>query len=48
MADPARLLTVADRMLTVRALVCDVDGALTDGKLNYLGGEEFKSFSVLD
>ena len=35
-------------MLAVRALVCDVDGVLTDGKLNYLGGEEFKSFSVLD
>ncbi len=48
MAKPARPLTVADRMLAVRALVCDVDGVLTDGKLNYLGGEEFKSFSVLD
>ena len=48
MANPARLLTVADRMLAVRALVCDVDGVLTDGKLNYLGSEEFKSFSVLD
>ena len=35
-------------MLAVRALVCDVDGVLTDGKLNYLGAEEFKSFSVLD
>ncbi len=35
-------------MLAVRALVCDVDGVLTDGKLNYLGSEEFKSFSVLD
>ena len=48
MAKSARLLTVADRMLAVRGLVCDVDGVLTDGKLNYLGGEEFKSFSVLD
>ena len=48
MAKPARQLTVADRMLAVRALVCDVDGVLTDGKLNYLGVEEFKSFSVLD
>ncbi|MEO7255506.1 MAG: HAD hydrolase family protein [Casimicrobium sp.] len=48
MAKPARQLTVADRMLAVRALVCDVDGVLTDGKLNYLGSEEFKSFSVLD
>jgi 3-deoxy-D-manno-octulosonate 8-phosphate phosphatase (KDO 8-P phosphatase) len=42
------LLTVADRMLAVRALVCDVDGVLTDGKLNYIGAEEIKSFSVLD
>ena len=48
MAKPVRPLTVADRMLAVRALVCDVDGVLTDGKLNYLGIEEFKSFSVLD
>jgi len=48
MAKPVRPLTVADRMLAVRALVCDVDGVLTDGKLNYLGSEEFKSFSVLD
>ncbi|MEQ1596353.1 MAG: HAD family hydrolase [Casimicrobium sp.] len=41
-------LTVAERMLAVRALVCDVDGVLTDGKLNYLGSEELKSFCVLD
>lgn len=40
--------TVAQRMLAVRGLVCDVDGVLTDGKLNYLGDEEIKSFSVLD
>ncbi len=49
----ARLLTprpptVAERMLAVRALVCDVDGVLTDGRLHYLGDEELKSFSVLD
>ena len=44
----APLLTVTDRMLAVRALVCDVDGVLTDGKLNYLGDQEIKSFSVLD
>ncbi len=48
MAKPAHPLAVADRMLAVRALVCDVDGVLTDGKLHYLGSEEFKSFSVLD
>ena len=48
MAKIARPPSVADRMLAVRGLVCDVDGVLTDGKLNYLGSEEFKSFSVLD
>jgi 3-deoxy-D-manno-octulosonate 8-phosphate phosphatase (KDO 8-P phosphatase) len=35
-------------MINVRALVCDVDGVLTDGRLNYLGDEEIKSFSVAD
>ncbi|MBL8310346.1 MAG: HAD hydrolase family protein [Burkholderiales bacterium] len=35
-------------MQAVRGLVCDVDGVLTDGKLNYLGDQELKSFSVLD
>ena len=44
----APILTIMDRMLAVRALVCDVDGVLTDGKLNYSGTEEIKSFSVLD
>ena len=48
MAKPAAPLTVADRMRRVRALVCDVDGVLTDGSLNYLGTDEIKSFSVLD
>ena len=41
-------MTIVERMLAVRALVCDVDGVLTDGKLNYLGADEIKSFSVLD
>jgi 3-deoxy-D-manno-octulosonate 8-phosphate phosphatase (KDO 8-P phosphatase) len=41
-------MTVTQRMLLVRALVCDVDGVLTDGSLNYCGAEEIKSFSVLD
>lgn len=44
----ARPPTVAERMQAVRGLVCDVDGVLTDGKLNYLGDQELKSFSVLD
>jgi 3-deoxy-D-manno-octulosonate 8-phosphate phosphatase (KDO 8-P phosphatase) len=48
MAKAAAPLTVADRMRGVRALVCDVDGVLTDGSLNYLGADEIKSFSVLD
>ena len=48
MAKPAPPLTVAERMRSVRALVCDVDGVLTDGCLNYLGADEIKSFSVLD
>ena len=48
MAKTAPPLTVVDRMRAVRALVCDVDGVLTDGRLNYLGADEIKSFSVLD
>lgn len=48
MAKPAAIVTVTERMLAVRALVCDVDGVLTDGTLNYFGSEEMKSFSVLD
>jgi 3-deoxy-D-manno-octulosonate 8-phosphate phosphatase (KDO 8-P phosphatase) len=44
----ARIVTVAERMMNVRALVCDVDGVLTDGRLNYIGNDEIKSFSVLD
>ncbi len=43
-----RVLTVAERMAKVKALVCDVDGVLTDGRLNYLGDQEVKSFSVMD
>jgi 3-deoxy-D-manno-octulosonate 8-phosphate phosphatase (KDO 8-P phosphatase) len=41
-------LSVGERMHNVRGLVCDVDGVLTDGRLNYLGDQEIKSFSVLD
>ncbi|MGL4232737.1 MAG: KdsC family phosphatase [Casimicrobium sp.] len=44
----ARIVTVAERMMNVRALVCDVDGVLTDGRLNYAGEDEIKSFSVAD
>jgi 3-deoxy-D-manno-octulosonate 8-phosphate phosphatase (KDO 8-P phosphatase) len=42
------IISVAERMHNVRALVCDVDGVLTDGRLNYLGDQEIKTFSVLD
>ena len=44
----SRVPTVAERMMNVRALVCDVDGVLTDGRLNYAGDDEIKSFSVAD
>jgi 3-deoxy-D-manno-octulosonate 8-phosphate phosphatase (KDO 8-P phosphatase) len=42
------VVSIAQRMLNVRALICDVDGVLTDGRLNYLGDQEIKTFSVLD
>ncbi len=32
----------------IRALVLDIDGVLTDGRITYLGGEEAKSFHVRD
>jgi HAD-superfamily hydrolase, subfamily IIIA len=44
----ARILTVAERMQGIKALVCDVDGVLTDGQLHYGGDTELKSFSVHD
>jgi 3-deoxy-D-manno-octulosonate 8-phosphate phosphatase (KDO 8-P phosphatase) len=47
MAKPV-VLSVAERMQSVRGFVCDVDGVLTDGRLNYIGDQELKSFSVLD
>ncbi len=43
-----RILTVAERMQGIQALVCDVDGVLTDGQLHYFGEEELKSFSAHD
>jgi 3-deoxy-D-manno-octulosonate 8-phosphate phosphatase (KDO 8-P phosphatase) len=43
-----RAITVAERMMNVRALVCDVDGVLTDGRLNYVGDDELKAFHVHD
>lgn len=41
-------LTLQARMQGISALVCDVDGVLTDGSLNYTAEGEFKTFSVLD
>lgn len=40
---------VLQRARAVRLLVLDVDGVLTDGRLNFgEGGEQFKSFHALD
>jgi 3-deoxy-D-manno-octulosonate 8-phosphate phosphatase (KDO 8-P phosphatase) len=40
--------TLEQRMQRVRALVCDVDGVLTDGALHYTDVGEIKTFSVAD
>ena len=48
MAAKTPIVTVTERMLSLRGLVCDVDGVLTDGSLNYYGTDEMKSFSVAD
>ncbi|MTI21020.1 3-deoxy-manno-octulosonate-8-phosphatase [Fulvivirga sp. RKSG066] len=38
-----------DRAKNIRALIFDVDGVLTDGKITYTeGGDEIKSFNVKD
>ena len=49
MTDSPRLTTDPSRVNPLQAIVCDVDGTLTDGSL-FLGdkGEEFKSFDVKD
>ena len=45
----ASLEEILARAKTVRLLVLDVDGVLTDGRLYYSnGGEETKAFSILD
>lgn len=41
-------LSLAQRMQRVRAIVCDVDGVLTDGSLHYGESSETKVFSVAD
>lgn len=41
-------ISLEQRMQRVRALVCDVDGVLTDGALHYTDTAEIKSFSVAD
>ncbi|TAG85026.1 MAG: phenylphosphate carboxylase subunit delta, partial [Burkholderiales bacterium] len=40
--------TLEQRMQRVRALVCDVDGVLTEGALHYTDVGEIKTFSVAD
>lgn len=48
MLDPNNIDLLA-RARRVRLVVFDVDGVLTDGRLNFLpDGSEFKSFSTLD
>ena len=49
MSDPSRMSTDPARVNRLTAIVCDVDGTLTDGKI-VLGpaGEEFKHFDVRD
>lgn len=49
---PALPAMIAERARAIRLLACDVDGVLTDGRLQFLGLEggvvEGKSFSILD
>ncbi|NLC09167.1 MAG: HAD hydrolase family protein [Gammaproteobacteria bacterium] len=48
MLDPNNI-ELLNRARKVRLAVFDVDGVLTDGKLNFMAdGSEFKSFSTLD
>lgn len=37
-----------ERLSRIKLLLMDVDGVLTDGKISYLGKEEFTSFHVQD
>ena len=38
-----------EKLAQIKLLICDVDGVLTDGTLNYAtNGEQSKNFSVLD
>ena len=51
--DPAALSApVAERARAIRLLACDVDGVLTDGRLQFFdmpgGVVEGKAFSILD
>ena len=43
-------MTIADRAARIRAVVLDVDGVLTDGRIGYTGnsGREIKFFDVKD
>jgi len=49
MTDPARMTTDPSRVNRLLAIVCDVDGTLTDGQIAFgPRGEEFKRFDVRD
>ena len=42
-------MTLSEKALSIRAVILDVDGVLTDGRIGYGGGpEEFKFFDVRD
>jgi 3-deoxy-D-manno-octulosonate 8-phosphate phosphatase (KDO 8-P phosphatase) len=49
MTSPPRPQEIEERARKIVALICDVDGVLTDGRVTYLAdGTEFKSFSMRD
>lgn len=41
-------MTLHDKAQRIKALVLDIDGVLTDGRITYLGEDEAKSFHVRD
>jgi 3-deoxy-D-manno-octulosonate 8-phosphate phosphatase (KDO 8-P phosphatase) len=41
-------MNLHDKAQRIQALVLDIDGVLTDGRITYVGGEEAKSFHVRD
>ena len=45
---PTMPLSVRRRLPTLRGLILDIDGVLTDGRLHFGSTDEFKSFHVRD